>query len=89
LAGFPDRDWRWVEMAKAYLKIDVAAGKERNVKGALLKVNGVKSADLTSGEQDIIALIEAPGYEQALNLVLEKVRKINGITRTITNLVLD
>ena len=75
-------------MAKAYLKIDVIPGKEREVQKALLGVEGVKAADLTSGEQDIICSIEAAGYEEALNLIVENLRKIGGIEKTITNLVL-
>ncbi len=75
-------------MAKAYLKIDVVPGKEREVQKALLDVEGIKVADLTSGEQDIICTIEAPGYEEALNLIVENLRKIEGIEKTITNLVL-
>ena len=75
-------------MAKAYLKIDVVPGKEREVQKALTKLKGVKSADLTSGEQDIICLVEAPGYEEALNLVVKELRRIDGIEKTVTNLVL-
>ena len=75
-------------MAKAYLKIDVAPGKERDVQAALIKIKGVKFADLTSGEQDIICLVEAPGYEAAFNLVVKKLRHIDGIEKTVTNLVL-
>jgi DNA-binding Lrp family transcriptional regulator len=76
-------------MARAYLKVDVEPGKEREVKGALLGVEGVRSADLTAGEQDLIVLIEAPSYEAILELVVGKLRGIEGIRRTVTNLVLE
>ena len=76
-------------MARAYLKIDVVPGSEKSVKDALNKVSGIKAADLTSGEQDIICLIEAKTYEDILKLVVEDLRGIPGIKKTITNLVLE
>lgn len=76
-------------MARAYLKIMVEPGKESEVKSSLLGIGGVKSADLTTGEQDIICLIEADSYEVLLNLVIKQLRPIAGVTRTVTNLILE
>ncbi len=76
-------------MARAYLKINVEPGKERIVKNQLLERKNVIQADLTSGEQDIIALIEADNYEQLMNFVVTELRPIDGIIKTVTNLVLE
>lgn len=76
-------------MARAYLKINVDGGKESKVKEALLKVKGVKSADLTTGEQDVICLLEGDSYKDVLKLIVEKIRKINGVRETVTNLILE
>lgn len=76
-------------MAKAYLKIDVELGKEKAVREALLSIEGVKSAHLTAGEQDLICLVESSSYESLLQLVVSQLRKIDGITGTETNLVLE
>ena len=76
-------------MAKAYLKIDVEAGKEKEVRDVLLKIKGVKAADLTAGDQDIIAVIEARTTDAVMKLVVQELRRINGIEKTITNLVLE
>ena len=76
-------------MAKAYLKIAVEAGVERDVCNALKKLPQVKSADLTTGDQDIIAIVEAPSYEMLLKTVVEELRGISGIASTSTSLVLD
>lgn len=76
-------------MAKAYLKVSVEAGKEREVCGALKKISEVKSADLTTGDQDIIAVIEASSYEALLKTIVEEMRRIKGITGTSTSLVLE
>lgn len=75
-------------MSKAYVKINVLAGKEKAVRELLIAQDGVLSADLTSGDQDIIAVVEAPSYDAILDLVLNRIRAIEGVTGTVTNLVL-
>ncbi|MBI4832161.1 MAG: Lrp/AsnC ligand binding domain-containing protein [Candidatus Lindowbacteria bacterium] len=76
-------------MAKAYLKIVVEAGKEREVCSALKRMQEVRSADITTGDQDIIAVVEAPSYEILLKTIVEKLRQISGVSSTSTSLVLD
>ena len=75
-------------MARAYLKVHVEVGEESPVQKALLQVEGVVSADLTSGEQDIICVAEGDTYEELLRLVVNRIRNIDGIRDTVTNLVL-
>jgi DNA-binding Lrp family transcriptional regulator len=76
-------------MAKAYLKIEVEAGKERSVRDALLRFDEVRGADLTTGGQDILALIEADSYEDILQVVIDRLRTLKGIKSTVTDLVLE
>jgi len=76
-------------VARAYVKINVAAGKEREVRDTLLERREVKTADLTSGDQDIIALVEAETFDELLDLTLNQLRTIEGVTGTVTNLVVD
>ncbi len=76
-------------MAKAYLRIIVEAGKERQVRDALRNISGVKSADLTTGEQDVIVLIEAQSVEGLLKAVVDNVRKTPGVRETVTNLIME
>lgn len=76
-------------MARAYVKISVAAGKERDVRDKLRARSEVTSADLTSGDQDIIALVEADSFDSLLDLTLNQLRTIEGVTGTVTNLVVD
>ena len=75
-------------MALAYLKIVIEPGREEVVKVALSKIPQIKRADLTSGPQDLICLLEAVSYEEILNLVVKKIRLIEGITNTVTDLIL-
>ena len=76
-------------MAKAYLKIKVGMGKERGVRDVLLRFSEVKSAELTTGDQDILALVEADTYEDILLAVVDRLRALKGITSTVTDLVLE
>ncbi len=76
-------------MAKAFLKIDVDPGREKIVKDELVQKEHVLQAHLTSGEQDLIVLIEADNYEELMNFVVSELRLIKGITKTVTNLILD
>ena len=76
-------------MAKAYLKINVVPGKEKIIRSALAEIKGVKEAHMTTGSQDIMALIETDNFESLTKLVLSKLRVIEGITKTDTNLILE
>jgi DNA-binding Lrp family transcriptional regulator len=76
-------------VARAYVKINTEAGKEKAVRDALLARPEVKSADLTSGDQDIIALVESDSFDELLDLTLNQLRTIDGVTGTVTNLIID
>lgn len=76
-------------MARAYLKIKVQMGKERAVRDALLHFSEVKSADLTTGDQDILVLVEADSYEDILLAVVDRLRALKGVKNTVTDLVLE
>ncbi len=76
-------------MSRAYLKIEVEMGKERSVRDSLLKFDEVKGAELTTGGQDILALIEADSFEDILQVVVDKLRTLKGIKNTVTDLVLE
>ncbi len=76
-------------MATAYLKIWVSVGRERAVREGLKKLKGIRRADITTGEQDLMAVIEADDYPGLLESILSEVRAIEGVERTVTNLVLE
>ena len=76
-------------MAKAYLKIKVEMGRERAVRDALLTFEEVKTVELTTGDQDVLALVEAASYDDILQVVIDRLRTIKGVTGTTTDLVLE
>ncbi len=73
-------------MARAYLKIFIDPHAEETVLDDLLKIPEVKLADLTVGEQDVIAVLESDSFDDIVQIVLGQVRRIPGISRTVTNL---
>ncbi len=76
-------------MARAYLRICVSPGTEKEVRDALEKLDFVQSADLTTGDQDVIAAVQGATYDEILTNIVNQVRGISGITDTSTSLVLD
>ena len=74
-------------MARAYLSIMIRSGFEDVVREGLLDIKGVTAADLTTGGQDIIAVIEGDTYEDIVQSVLGQVRTLRGVERTSTSLV--
>ncbi len=70
--------------AKAYILIETQVGKSPDVAAALRALPGVPSADIITGDFDIIALVEAQDMVSMADLVTGQVQSIPGVTRTIT-----
>ena len=73
---------------KAYVLIETAAGKTKNVKKALSKIKtasaAVSAMDAVTGPYDFIAVVEGNSLDAIGNLVTESVGVIDGVTRTTT-----
>lgn len=69
---------------KAYILIETAVGKTKDVIGQLRKLQGIKSVDGVTGPYDIIAVVEAGDLNSVGELVTEKIHTIGGIVRTVT-----
>lgn len=76
-------------MAKLYLRITTAVGKEQTVRNALRRTAGVRSADLVTGRYDVIAVVQGASLEAAIKTVLSGVRGITGIEKTETDIVIE
>ena len=76
-------------MPKALIRICVQVGKERKLRDSLRKLKEVKMAEITAGEQDVIAIVEGKSFEAILKTVTAKIRKNEGIKITWTNFILD
>ena len=71
-------------VAKAFILIETAVGKTKEVVVALQKVEGIKSVDPVTGPYDIIVVAEAPDLNNMGNMVAGKIHPVPGITRTVT-----
>ena len=69
---------------KAYILIETAVGKSRDVADALRSLNGIENVDAVTGPYDIIAIVAAPDLNAVGDLVTSQIHTINGIVRTVT-----
>jgi DNA-binding Lrp family transcriptional regulator len=75
-------------MTKAYVLIETAVGRNREVIVSLRKLKGVSSVDLVTGPYDLIAIVEAETLSEVGDIVTAKIHPIMGISRTVTCLVI-
>jgi DNA-binding Lrp family transcriptional regulator len=68
----------------AYVLISTTIGEEESVRRELLKVEGVKGADTTSGAYDNVAVLEGESVDELIDVVIDKVRKIPSVVKTET-----
>lgn len=73
---------------KAFVLIETAVGKTREVVTALQGLSGVQSVDVVTGPYDIIAVVEAADLGSVGDMVTGRVHTIAGIQRTVTCLAM-
>ena len=77
-------------VARAFLLINVVAGKEDTIADKLLKVEEIREVHTVPGDYDLLAVIEVqrgfvkPAPERLAEIVKGKVRKIAGVSQTMT-----
>lgn len=69
---------------RAFVLIKTEVGRAAEVAGFLKNVPGVVAADDVTGPYDIIAQAEAATVDDLGRIVVSKVQRIAGITRTLT-----
>jgi DNA-binding Lrp family transcriptional regulator len=74
--------------AKAFVLIETAVGKNREVVTHIRKLKGVTSVDVVTGPYDIIAVIQGETLTDIGDLVTGKIHPISGISRTVTCLAI-
>lgn len=74
---------------RAYIMINVKAGKAKEVARRLERIPGVKSADTCWGLPDIIACVEVKSQKALDDLVLSQIQRIPGVEQTDTHIALD
>ena len=74
---------------KAFVLIEVAMGKTKEVETVVGKVKGVKSADAVTGPYDVIAIVEMPDVNALGDLLAKNIHSVSGIARTVTCLTMQ
>jgi DNA-binding Lrp family transcriptional regulator len=69
---------------KAYLLIETAVGKTREVAGTLTELPGITTVDVVTGPYDIIALINGDDIAVVGDLVTGRIHTVPGVVRTVT-----
>ena len=69
---------------RAYLLVETAVGKTRDVASALRELNGIETVDVVTGPYDIIAVISGDDMSVVGNLVTEGIHTVTGVVRTVT-----
>ena len=74
--------------AKAFVLIETAVGKTKEVVAKISQLEGVKSVDPVTGPYDVIAIVEAENLNIIGDLVTSKIHPVPGISRTVTCLAI-
>lgn len=71
-------------MVSGFVLIRVDAGKEREVYNGLNNMKEVKGIQMVFGHYDIIARLESNDLNELSEIVLERIRNIEGVSTTTT-----
>ncbi len=74
--------------AKAFILIETAVGRNKEIIHNLKLLKGVTSVDYVTGPYDVIAIIEAENLNDIGDIVTRNIHPISGINRTTTCLAL-
>ncbi|MDP2917016.1 MAG: Lrp/AsnC ligand binding domain-containing protein [Dehalococcoidia bacterium] len=74
--------------AKAFILIETAVGKNKQVVESIRQIKGVISVDSVTGPYDVITVVEALNLNDIGDIVTRKIHPIPGISRTVTCLAL-
>ena len=76
-------------MVKAYVLIKAQIGKEDSVLREVLALSVTDEAHKVFGPYDIVAEVRGRDMETLVEIITSKLRKIDGIEDTQSNLVID
>ena len=76
-------------MQRAYVLIETVGGKSKEVADTLRRVPGIAAADVVTGPYDVIAVAQGNDANTIGRLVLNEVRGVPGISKTMTCLAVE
>ncbi len=76
-------------MAQAYILITAEASRVKSVVDEVRLIQGVKTASAITGPFDAIALVEGNDLKEIGEMVVARIQKIDGVSRTLTCFVVE
>ena len=73
----------------AFILIEVAGDHTKSAYKTIQRISGVKAAYTVSGGYDLIVQVEAESMETLSDLLLSKIRAVDGVMKTHTCMVLN
>lgn len=73
----------------AIVLVDVTGNHTKSAFKTITRMEGVKSVYAITGSHDLVIFVETENVDTLGDLVLSRIRPIDGVTKTITNLVLQ
>ena len=74
---------------RAFVLIETAVGKTRDVVAALRGVEEVTAVDAVTGPYDVVAVVQTTDLSAVGDVVTGRIHTVNGIVRTVTCLSLS
>jgi DNA-binding Lrp family transcriptional regulator len=73
----------------AFILIEVTGDHTKSAYKTIQRMAGVKACYMVSGGYDILVQVEAESLEALSDLLLSKIRSVDGVTKTTTCMVLN
>jgi DNA-binding Lrp family transcriptional regulator len=73
----------------AFILIEVTGDHTKSAYKTIQRMAGVKASYMVSGSYDILVQVEAETLEALSDLLLSKIRSVDGVTKTTTCMVLN
>jgi len=74
---------------RAYVLVNVHAGKVREVVAAISQLKGVKHVDACWGVPDVFAYVDTANEKTLNELVIDQIGKVEGVINTETHIAVD
>ena len=71
-------------MIGCYVLINIASGYGYDVIKKIRAISDIKQAHLVTGLHDIVAFVETDDVKTLTDDLMEKIRKIEGVTKTVS-----
>ncbi len=69
--------------------VECTQGKTFEASEKIKKIGGVRETYQVTGNYDIIAIVMASNMRVLGDVVIKKIQKVPGVTKTVTNIIID